>query len=69
MRDLNPGMMETVFDGSRLLPKGYRLRLPYDGSVPIETASQLFMAAYEKMPSEAKHEKQLKGGKYARRGR
>ena len=30
LRLLNPGWRPTIFNGTRLVPKGYRLRLPAD---------------------------------------
>ncbi|HUP57688.1 MAG TPA: lytic transglycosylase domain-containing protein [Bdellovibrionota bacterium] len=67
VRELNQGLLEPVYEGTQLVPKGYRLRLPYDGSSPIETATQLFLAAYEKMPAELKRDRQIKYSKYGRR--
>ncbi len=32
LRDLNPALRPAVWDGARLLPRGYRLRLPGSGS-------------------------------------
>jgi membrane-bound lytic murein transglycosylase D len=68
VRDLNPGLQDTLFTGNQLLPKGYRLRLPYDGTTSVEAAIQAFQAAYGKVPAELKQNAQLPG-KYGRRGR
>ena len=32
LRDLNPALLRSVWDGQRHVPKAYHLRLPYDGS-------------------------------------
>jgi membrane-bound lytic murein transglycosylase D len=58
IRDLNPGLLEPVFTGKLLLPRGYRLRLPYDGSAPSDAAAQAFKAAYDKIPAELKQRAQ-----------
>jgi membrane-bound lytic murein transglycosylase D len=61
LRDLNPGLQEALFTGGQLLPKGYRLRIPYDGAQPAETAAQVFQTAYEKIPADFKQSAQLPG--------
>jgi membrane-bound lytic murein transglycosylase D len=65
-RDLNPGLQDSMFAGEQLVPKGYLIRIPYDGSQPAEAAAQAFKAAYEKIPAEIKQSAQLPG-KYGRK--
>jgi len=39
LRTLNPGWRPTIFNGTRLIPKGYKLRLPADSADKWTTAS------------------------------
>lgn len=66
IRQLNPGLTELVYEGSRLIPAGYRLRLPYTGPENDPESRQkvvsAFLASYQELPSQLKHPAQ----KYAR---
>ncbi|OFZ22905.1 MAG: hypothetical protein A2X94_14830 [Bdellovibrionales bacterium GWB1_55_8] len=61
LKRLNPGLSDWVFSGIRLIPKGYRLRLPYDGSLDREAATRLFFAGYSAIPDVYKLRSQHKG--------
>jgi membrane-bound lytic murein transglycosylase D len=68
LKDLNPGLQESVYEGLQYIPSGYRLRLPYDGSAPSSHAAETFQAAYSKIDQSFKRTTQLPW-KYGRRKR
>jgi len=51
MQELNPGLQNSVFEGDRLIPAGYYLRLPYNGSLPRDATERVFLAGYSQIPS------------------
>lgn len=57
IEDLNPGITHEGLRSRARLPKGYRLRLPNDGSgTPEDQASKqrIFLAGFEKIPNKFK---------------
>jgi membrane-bound lytic murein transglycosylase D len=68
LRDLNPAVSEAVYTGKLLIPAGYSLRLPYDGSAPKETIVKAFLAGYSEIPSTYKLPAQP-FAKYAKRSK
>lgn len=73
---LNPGLTDAVYRGERLVPAGYRLRLPIDRSdLSDEKARERrvadFFAGYEQIPGVYKQRVQstTRGAKLARSGR
>lgn len=51
VRELNPAVTENAYAGKRLLPMGYKLRLPLtDGQTP-DSAARVFLAGYEQIPA------------------
>jgi len=72
LKELNSGLSDAVFKGRLLIPAGYQLRLPYDGSLPKDGVVRVFLAAYEKIPELYKLRGQgpvKYGAKYGRKGR
>jgi len=67
IRDLNPGLTEAVFEGKRLIPAGYTLRLPQDPTLGSEAAARVFMAGYAEIPSVFKLRSQQRFIKYGRK--
>jgi membrane-bound lytic murein transglycosylase D len=53
IRDLNPGLTQEVFDGTKLVPAGYQLRLPYKEGDELEREATLrvFFAGYAQIPN------------------
>lgn len=61
VKELNGGFLESVYKGNRLVPAGYRLRLPLpDGQTP-EVASKVFLAGYQEIPAMYKFNHQSSG--------
>ncbi|MCM2322779.1 MAG: lytic transglycosylase domain-containing protein [Oligoflexia bacterium] len=59
---LNPGLSDSVLKGSRLIPAGYRLRLPRSrqfAQLDREGAVRVFMAGYAHIPSAYKRPAQV----------
>jgi membrane-bound lytic murein transglycosylase D len=50
IRDLNPGLSESCLEGSRKIPAGYQLRLPFDGQLTREAAARIFLAGFQQIP-------------------
>ncbi len=48
--ELNPGLSDAVFTGDRLVPAGYRLRLPLEADGDSERAHRVFQAGYSQIP-------------------
>ncbi|HLE01275.1 MAG TPA: lytic transglycosylase domain-containing protein [Bdellovibrionota bacterium] len=61
LKALNPGLSDFVFSGRRLIPAGYQLRLPFDGTLSKEAALRVFFAGYSQIPGIYKVRAQLKG--------
>jgi membrane-bound lytic murein transglycosylase D len=61
LKTLNPALTESVFEGRRLVPAGYRLRLPLDKGLSPESAARVFMAGYEQIPGMYKFSHQRTG--------
>jgi membrane-bound lytic murein transglycosylase D len=56
--DLNPGLNEAVLKSELRIPKGYRLRLPNDGSGTDRdqaSRSRVFLAGFAKIPAAYRH--------------
>lgn len=69
VKELNPALSEFAYDGQRLLPKGYKLRLALtDGGSP-ESASRVFLAGFDQIPAVYKLSTQSGGQKTSRVGR
>jgi membrane-bound lytic murein transglycosylase D len=49
VKDLNPGLSESVFTGSLLIPRGYRLRLPRHAGPDQESGEADFQLGYSKI--------------------
>ncbi len=47
---LNPALSKQVLESKRMLPKGYKLRLPLEAHADSETAYRFFMAGYTQIP-------------------
>ena len=62
VKELNAGLTDWVFSGVRLVPAGYRLRLPDDGS-PKDAAARVFLAGYAEIPNIFKLRAQIRGNK------
>jgi len=65
IRQTNQGLSEAVFRGNKMVPAGYILRIPHDGTTTRESATKVFMAGYEKIPAMYKR-KGFSGGKYGK---
>lgn len=64
IRELNPAITDNAYGGKRLLPMGYRLRLPLkDGENP-DSSARVFLAGYEQIPAIYKFANQS-GGRIA----
>lgn len=63
LRELNPGLSSGVFKGRIYLPKGYKLRLPYEEATREELVQQRFLKGYKLIPAMFKHSAQ-RGAKY-----
>jgi membrane-bound lytic murein transglycosylase D len=66
LRELNPALSSDVFAGRLLVPKGYRLRLPFDkgtleSPTDPESAARLFVAGYSQIPDMFKLRAQKRG--------
>jgi membrane-bound lytic murein transglycosylase D len=62
--ELNPGLTEATLLGRRLLPVGYKLRLPLkDGQKP-DTAAKVFLAGWDQIPAMYKLKGQKKYGRH-----
>jgi len=56
--ELNPGFTDLALSSKRKIPKGYRLRLPNDGSgTPsnLASATRVFLAGFHKIPAVYKY--------------
>jgi membrane-bound lytic murein transglycosylase D len=51
IRELNPALTELAYSGRRLVPAGYRLRLPLMNGDNPDTASRVFLAGYQSIPA------------------
>lgn len=70
IKELNPGVDRTVFQGKLLLPKGYRLRLPDPGNgLEKESAVRVFMAGYDEIPKIFKQAEAAENPRYRRKRR
>jgi membrane-bound lytic murein transglycosylase D len=65
LRELNPGLTDAVFEGTRMIPAGYQLRLPYDGKLSKEATLRVFQDGYAQIPTLYK----LRAQKRIKRGR
>ena len=50
-RDLNPGLSENVYEGRRMIPAGYRLRISRDGGIDKDAQVRVFLTGYEQIPA------------------
>jgi membrane-bound lytic murein transglycosylase D len=50
LKELNPALAPSVWEGVWPAPRGYRIRLPHEESIPADSAFRLFSAGYEKFP-------------------
>jgi membrane-bound lytic murein transglycosylase D len=48
---LNPGLADGVLRGRRLIPAGYRLRLPLRTRADPDREARVFLAGYRKIPA------------------
>jgi membrane-bound lytic murein transglycosylase D len=73
LREYNPALTPAVFSGQRLIPAGYRLRLPQPAGVQPDSAARVFLAGYQAIPTAFKLKSQTKARyvqkKYGRRSR
>ena len=51
IRDLNPAILEPAYEGKRLLPMGYRLRLPLPKDESPDSAARVFLAGFDQIPA------------------
>jgi membrane-bound lytic murein transglycosylase D len=51
IRDLNPALTELAYSGKRMLPAGYKLRLPLPTGETPDSASRVFLAGYDQIPA------------------
>jgi membrane-bound lytic murein transglycosylase D len=65
LRDMNPALTHAVFSGNRLIPRGYRLRLPLNEKYTPDSEARVFLAGYEQIPQIFKLRRQA-GPKYVR---
>ena len=71
LKEYNPGLTENVFAGTRLIPAGYQLRLPFDSAAPSapaaspeaarDSAARVFLAGYTQIPGIYKLRTQIHG--------
>jgi len=65
LRELNPALSSDVFAGRLLVPKGYRLRLPFerteDAAADPDSAARIFLAGYSQIPDMFKLRAQRRG--------
>ena len=61
VKDLNPGLSTDVYKGRRLIPAGYRLRLPKPETLSAQSAIELFEAGYAQIPVLFKYKTQRAG--------
>jgi membrane-bound lytic murein transglycosylase D len=55
LKELNPAMTEATWLGRRLLPAGYRLRLPAEAGTDHDSLARVFLAGFTEIPSIYKH--------------
>jgi membrane-bound lytic murein transglycosylase D len=55
LKDLNPAMTEEAWLGRRLLPAGYRLRLPSVAGANHDSETRVFLAGFSVIPAIYKH--------------
>ena len=48
---LNPAILEPAYSGKRLLPVGYRLRLPLPDDQNPDSAARVFLAGFDQIPA------------------
>jgi membrane-bound lytic murein transglycosylase D len=60
VKELNPGLTEAVFEGERLLPAGYELRLPNAGNLDKAAQARVFLAGYSEIPGIYKQQSRQK---------
>ena len=57
VHELNPAIMEAAYSGKRLLPMGYKLRLPLPEGQSPDSAARVFLAGFDQIPAIYKFEK------------
>lgn len=60
LRTLNPGIRDSVFQGRRLLPKGFLIRLPAPEGIELETVYEKYLSHYQSIPAELKQKKVIR---------
>jgi membrane-bound lytic murein transglycosylase D len=51
VKELNPAILEPAYEGKRLLPIGYKLRLPLPQDQSPDSAARVFLAGFDQIPS------------------
>jgi membrane-bound lytic murein transglycosylase D len=64
IRELNPALSEAAVSGKRLLPMGYKLRLPLPDGIKQDSAQRVFLAGWAQIPDMYKLKGQRKYGRH-----
>ena len=51
IRTLNPAILDAAYSGKRLLPIGYKLRLPLPEDQSPDSAARVFLAGFDQIPA------------------
>jgi hypothetical protein len=62
--ELNPGLTDATLSGRRMLPMGYKLRLPLQAGQKPDSAAKIFLAGWDQIPAMYKLKDQRKYGKH-----
>jgi hypothetical protein len=62
--ELNPGLSDATLSGRRMLPMGYKLRLPLQPGQKADSAAKIFLAGWDQIPAMYKLKDQKKYGRH-----
>jgi membrane-bound lytic murein transglycosylase D len=62
--ELNPGLSDATISGRKMLPMGYKLRLPLQPGQKPDSAARIFLAGWDQIPAMYKLKDQRKYGRH-----